>query len=320
MKAQRLAGSSPGPISVVVVALAGSAHLKRCLRGLARQIDESVDEIIVPHDERLADVAGLRGEFPGVIFLGMPGHRTYGELRTQAVHRARGTLVALTEDHCTAAPDWCARIREAHGEPHAAIGGAVEKETDTPVGWALYLADYGRYMLPLTEGPATYLTDCNVSYKAAALRAIAPAWATEFHETVVHDALRAQGHSLWLCPRIVVVQQRAPRLGSALRERYAFGRLFASTRLSGYPLLARFVYAGLCPLLVPILLERVVRHVARGRRHWRQFGRALPVLVPLTMAWAAGELTGYATGRPGRWLTPRSQTGRAPGPDREAVA
>jgi len=314
--------SATPELTVVVVIVGGRNYLVRCLTGLARQVSVPCLEVIVPCDEGFSDLSALCAEFPRVKFLSVEGHRTYAELRALGVQKARGAIVALTEDHCIPDLDWCGRILEAHAGPHAAVGGAVEKgQPDTTLNWAVYLCDFSRYMNPVPEGPAPYLTDCNVSYKRAALSSIAQVWIDEFHETSVNWALQARGESLWLSPRIIVHQQRSLRFGSAVRERYAFGRLFASTRVSATTLLRRALYAGSSFLLPALLLGRVAGNVFRKRRCVAEFVRTLPTLMFMTTVWAWGEFVGYLTGRPGASLTPGMRpAGARPEGSSEATA
>jgi hypothetical protein len=278
-------------------------------------------EVLVPHDDGLEDLAGLRAAFPDVRFVAAPGRRTPAELRSLGVSRARGAIVAITEDHCTPDPDWCRNIVEAHASPPAAIGGAVEKAwqagtaTDSVLSWALYLADWGRYMLPAAEGAVRSLTDCNVTYKRDLLSAVADVWAEEFHEPAVHWALQARGETLWLSPSIVVRQHRELSLAKALDERYRFGRLFAATRVSARTPLARALYVGTACLLPALLVARAGANVLRKRRFLGRFVRALPALVLLGAAWTYGELMGYLTGRPEDSLRP---AGVHPGPSAAA--
>lgn len=282
--------------------------MPRCLQALAPQADVEKIEIIVPYDERFGEIYRLRSEFPWIHFLEGNGHMTYAELRAYGVREARGTIVALTESHCLPDPDWCARILEAHAADHGAIGGAVEKETpDKLLNWAAYLADYGRYMNPVVEGPTSNLTDCNVSYKRAALDAIADVWADEFHEPEVHRALQSRGESLWLSSRIVVHQQRSLRLRDAVWDRYAFGRLFASTRVSAATWPKRVGYAGFSFMLPPLLLGRIAANILRKGRYVGQFVRSVPALMLLTTVWAYGECVGYLTGTPEPSLMPGVQ-------------
>ncbi len=287
----------PNPLSVVVIVLGGPGNLARCLEALCSRQTQTPLEVIVPVDERHWELLQLADQYSSVRFLSVSGRRTFAELRSFGCRAAAGEIIALTEDHCIPAPDWCEQIVRAHAASHAVVGGAVEKRPgDTALNWGLYLCDYGRYMNPIPEGPAHSATDCNVSYKRKALEAIAPTWAVEFHENLVHGELQARGERLWCSPRVVVEQQRSVSLGAALWDRYAFGRLFGSTR-AGNLSPGRRLLAAVAPLLPALLIARVAGHVVRARRHGWQFLRALPALVALTTAWALGECLGYLTAR-----------------------
>jgi Glycosyl transferase family 2 len=295
---QTQATSARPALSVVVVTLGGRPYVIRCLEALMRQTDADNVEIVVPCDDRISDVPSLQAQFPAVCFVRIEGWCTYAELRAIGVVQAQGEVVALTEDHCVPDPQWCVRIMEAHAASHAVIGGSVDKgRADTVLNWGVYLCDFSRYMSPVQEGPADYLTDCNVSYKAAALAPIRHLWERAFHETTVHWALRERGETLWLSPRIVVHQQRSLHFLTALRERHAFGRLFAATRVAAVSSGRRLIFAGLSWMLPLHLTARVALNVMRKRRHRRRFLKALPVVIGLNLVWACGEFVGYVTGR-----------------------
>lgn len=286
---------TPG-LTVVVVMLGGLSYLPRCLDALEQQVGVARPEIIVPCDASVGDLAPLRRRYPEVQFLLVEGRRTYAELRAIGFHRARGTIIALTEDHCSPDPDWCQQILKLHEAAHAAVGGAVDKGPDGIFNWAIYLCDFSRYMNPVVEGPSAYLTDCNVSYKRRALEPLAPLWATEFHETTINWTLAGRGHSLWLSPRVIVNQQRSLTLGAALSERYRFGRLFARTRVAATPWIRRPLYAAGAVVLPLVLMARVARNVVARRRARDRFLLALPAIALLNTVWAFGELVGYLQG------------------------
>ena len=297
-------GPAPFPLSVVVVTVESAGRLRACLDAIQRQ--KAPVEILVPWDGSHGACAALRQQFPNVRFT-VAGRQklTFAQLRAHGISQATGDIVAITEDHFTPAPDWCRQILEAHREPHAAIGGAVEKQTpDTVLNWAFYLADYLRYLDP-PEGPSAHLTDGNVTYKRAALMEIRNVWEVEFHENLIHAALRARGQSLWLSPRIVVRQRRQMTLRNAIRDRYAFGRLFGSTRVEGMSLAGRLKFMVLCLVLPALLLLRVASHLLRTRRYVAASLRALPALVLISIVWAWGEFVGYITMRPDRSLSAR---------------
>jgi len=294
------------PLSVVVITVESAARLRTCLNALVRQTAPPA-EILIPWDGCHGGSEALEREFPGVRFLPESAAKlTFAQLRARGVAQATGAIVAITEDHFVPAEDWCERIGEEHRAPPAAIGGAVEKQTpDRALGWAFYLADYLRYLDP-PPGPSPHLTDGNVTYKRAALLEIGGVWRSEFHENVVHAALSAKGYALWLSPRIVVRQKRQITLGDALHDRYAFGRLFGSTRVAGMSAAARLKFAALCVLLPPVLVMRVARHLARTRRYRAAAFGAFPALVLISTVWAWGEFAGYATGRPDESLSARA--------------
>jgi glycosyltransferase involved in cell wall biosynthesis len=304
-------GDTPA-LSVVVIVFDGGRHLGPCLDGLVRQTG-ALPEIIVAFDSALRLPAGLLERYPDVRLLPVPAAPTPAQLRAQAVALARARVVALLEDHCVPEPDWCERILAAHEGPHAAVGGCVEKgfapgaHRDSALNWAIYLTDYSRYMPPLAAGPAASLTDCNVSYRRAELERIRDAWTIEFHENVVHERLRALGATLWLDPSIIVREHRDLRLADALRDRYAFGRLFASTRVAQAPLARRSLYAAASALLPPVLVWRAARNLLARRRHLAQLPRCLPALFLVSSAWMLGELVGYATATPAASLRARGR-------------
>jgi hypothetical protein len=302
---------SGSAIAVVILPFSGRSDLIRCLDGLRNQAGTHDLEVVIPHDDALSDTVALGAHFAGLTFLRCSGRHTPAELRAKGVAATRGEIVALLEDHCTPDPDWCSRILAWHEKQHAGVGGAVEKgfphgkRSDSALNWAVYLTDYSRYMNPRAAGPALSVTDTNSSYKRSELDAIRDAWATEFHENVVNERLRARGRSLWFAPDIIVREQRTLTLGAALRDRFTFGRLFASTRVADAPRYRRLFLAAASTVMPPVLLMRIAQNLIRRGRHRRQFLRCLPQLVLVTSAWMGGEMTGYLTARPGKILSAR---------------
>ena len=306
--------SSPLELSIIVVVLSGQDTLSRCLSALEQQRNAPNIEIIVPYDDRHPSLSQLQTRFSTVQFLKINGEHTYAELRAIGVHRAKGDIIAVTEDHCTPNSGWCRHIVATHREPYAAVGGAVEKQIpDTASNWSLYFADYVRYMNPLSAGPAKELTDCNVTYKRAALEQIAHIWQEEFHEPEVNGALQACGETLWLAPQIVVHQQRHVPFQEVLRDRYLFGRLFGGRRALTLSGSKRLVYAGMTLILPLLLTSRIAGHVIRKQRFIGQFVKSLPLLLVLNSVWAIGEGVGYLSGQPEDSLRPSSQELQIPG-------
>jgi hypothetical protein len=109
-----------------------------------------------------------------------------------------------------------------------------------------------------------------------------------------------------LSPNIRVHQRRNLTLGHALWDRYAFGRLFGSTRVAGIGPGKRLAYAAVTPALPALLVLRLVKHIRAKQRHGREFLGALPAIVLLATAWAWGELVGYLTATSVARLAPQA--------------
>lgn len=214
----------------------------------------------------------------------------------------------------------CRRAAWQPGRPRIA-------ENASAVDWAFYFVDFFRYAAPAREGPSPSLTVCNACYRKADLAAVAGLWSTDFHETAIHDALRARFGPLWLEPRSEVTMARHVKLRDALYERYAFGRLFGCKRIRFISRGRRLYYAILAPALPALLLLRMARKALRSRRLARAFLRSLLPLTAMVLTWSWGEWLGYVTGRHPRSLVvaPEIRTSRRdaatgqdfdPGPNR----
>lgn len=303
-----------GPdLSVVIICFTSAAHLRRALQALGAQTGGVRLEILVPHDDTLGGVEALARDHPAARFLRVGVTVTPAALRTQGARAATAPVVGFLEDHCMPAPDWAARVLSAHRQPHAGIGGSIEKgfkpgrSDDTALNWAIYFTDYSRYMLPMAEGPAHGLSDCNVSYKRPALDRIGEVWAAEFHENLVNGRLAGAGETLWFDPAMTVYEQRDLTLAGAIRDRFSFGRLFGSSRVREAPIARRLVFSASALAMPPLLVARVAHNLVSRRRHLGQLVRCLPQLVVVASTWMAGESLGYLTGTAGKSLSHDAQ-------------
>ncbi len=296
-------------LSVIVIVLEGKKSLQACLRALLPQVQVLEGEILVPYDARFPEIPSCVSEFPEVEFFELDGMRTFAELRSYGVKRGKGRIVAITEDQCRPASNWCQEILSLHAQSHVAIGGVVEKEVpDSPLNWTFFFADYLRYMTPISEGIVHHLTDCNVSYKRAALEQIAKVWSAEFHEPDVHHALESGGGTLWLSPSIVVYQHRDMTISRALKDRFSFGRLFGSGRVTHESGVKRIIRGGVAMLTPPLTVGRITAQVFQKERWIKEFVLAFPYILLLNTVWALGETVGCITGTPPAWLKPTANS------------
>ncbi len=298
-------------LTVVVTVVDGGETLRRCLGALLAQESAPPLEIIVPFDGSLAEVPALAAGYPGVRALPMgpcatarpPGtpagrHELFDRRRAAGLAAAQGAYVALLEDRCLPRPDWTRTMVTLAAGGVGALGGAVASAARDRRSWAEYFCDYGRYQPPFAAGERAYVTDVNVCYPRAVLESTRELWWPRYQETTLHWALTRAGKSLRLDPRPVVDHVRAGRpLGSMLRERFEWGRLYATTRVRAATPWRRAMLAGLAPLLPAVLYGRLAREQLRKRSTPRQFLGATPHMLLLLAAWTAGEVAGYVTGR-----------------------
>ena len=313
-------------LSVVVIPVGGKAFVQSCLRSLTGQAQGRVVEIIVPYGSSQDEIGALGTEFPQCVFLRAvtvhvaasagrmtAAHESYDQLKSAGLAVARGDVLALLEDTVTPDPDWCEQVLAAHRLPHGVIGGAVEHAGQSILNWAVYLMDFGRYQLPLREGPARYLTDINVSYKRATLDACRELWQKRYGEVALHWSLARTGVGLWLRPQMVVRQDRgALDFHLLIRERFAWGRLFGAVRAQETSRPARAVLILTSPAIPLVRLGRLVAKVVSSRRNRLRFVQSFLPLLALTLAWSCGELAGLLTGREAGRVARRSQVAPRP--------
>jgi hypothetical protein len=295
---------------VIAVIAGGYATMATCLAALEAGVRSHRIECLVPYDDRVDGVDTLRERFGWARFIdardrvnaaryGAHSREHHDVLRAIGLGQARGAIVALLEDHGTPSAGWCDAVLDAHRDTSAAIGGAVENGVDRLLNWAVYYCDFGRYQNPVPTGPAEFISDSNVAYKREALESVRAVWEDAYHETAVNWALRNRGETLRLDPNMVVAQTRRLRFGSALRERFVWGRSFAGTRVAEVGRPRRLILATLSSVLPVVLTFRVLAGGLSRRRHSSRLLLALPLIAALETIWSVGEFVGYVTGNPG---------------------
>jgi glycosyltransferase involved in cell wall biosynthesis len=289
-------------LSVVIASLNGRPYLEACLGSLARQKGNVTAEVIV------ADCVGptvtdfVKANHPDVHLIAFNERKSVPELRAAGILASHGDIVVMTEDHCLAADDWYEALVAAHlAQPGpAAIGGAVDNAaTERLIDWAVYVCEYSNFASPVVKGVVHDLPGPNVSYKRAALETMRDMLEGGYWETYLHQRLESAGYQLWSDPSIKVLHKKHFTLKDFLSERFHYGRWYAGVRNEFITLPRRLFYLAFSGLLPPLILYRLYQRTRRRADHAQMFLKCLPLICLFTVAWAAGEFTGYLTG-PGR--------------------
>jgi hypothetical protein len=114
--------ATPIKLSVVIATIDRPDAVLRGLRDLVRQVAAAQGELIIVSGA--SEPGSLTA--PGVRVHSVSGASIF-ECRAQALRVASADIVALTEDHCIPAGDWCARILQnfADWPDLVLLGGAV---------------------------------------------------------------------------------------------------------------------------------------------------------------------------------------------------
>ena len=296
------ADSQSGLISVTVASNRSAELLGACLASLVPQCSALAAELIVVRAGPAGDLPALEHAWPTVRFLAASMDATIPELRGRGLEAARGDFVALTEDHCVAAPGWLEALTGAAGPETMAVGGGMgNAQTRRGVDWGAYFSEYGFFDAGRPAGNDSLLTAANVAYRRPVLREITAGALAGDWENVLHGRLRDQGLETRFAPRAVVRQNRTYHLGAFCRDRFEHGQDYARARLQEEPGTSRGIRFLACLPLPFVLTWRVAQ--AAGRGSPGPFLRALPWTFTFLAAWSLGEAAGYLTG-PTRAVSP----------------
>jgi hypothetical protein len=192
---------------------------------------------------------------------------------------------------------WARALLEAQAGKDIVVGGAVENAAvDRVVDWAAFLCEYSHCILPLPEGPASWLTGNNVVYPRALLARYQAVIGRGQWENRLHDAMRDDGVPLVCRPEIRVGHKKHYTVGEYLSQRYLYARSYAGARVADASLGKRLGYGAAALALPPLLMFRTVSRVLSKRRHRAELVRSLPLLAVFVASWAFGEMVGYVAG------------------------
>lgn len=215
--------------------------------------------------------------------------------RAPGVRQASAPVVGFVESHSYPSPGWAEALIEAHRQPWAAVGPAVNNANPgSMISWANFLLDYGRWFAPAAAAVIDDLPGHNSSYK----RQVLVDYGSELEamleaESILHWDLQAKGYRLYLEPRAQIVHLNISLPFSWVPERYYAGRRFAAARAQLWSPLRRLLYVSGSPLIPLVRLPRILRDIHHSPRR-DLLPRVLPALIVSLVVSAVGEMIGYA--------------------------
>jgi glycosyltransferase involved in cell wall biosynthesis len=284
-------------LSIVVATTHPWPEVRACLDSLRDQARTLGAEILLVDGDGQGLPERAAGEYPNVKRLERKGASVFS-LRALGIAEASGDIIAITEDHCRVAPEWCERILVAHREnpEAAAIGGAVENgATSSLIDWANFALVFSPFMPPVETGESEVIAlQANISYK----RRVIPRDMGELGmmEMLFNRVLRERGEKLVADGRILVQHHQSHDWFKTFASHFHNGRSIAGYRLRGMSRIERVARMGSTIILPPFLLYRTLRNVYLKGRLTDEILTSVPLIVPLVFCHAAGELIGYIKG------------------------
>ncbi|MDQ6886164.1 MAG: glycosyltransferase [Gemmatimonadota bacterium] len=172
-------GSAP-TISVIIPTLSRPRQLTRCLDALARQIyPRELFEVIVADDGSPVSAASVVDTFRDrldVTFLAL-GHAGPGAARNAGASRARGDVLAFTDDDCEPEPNWLVALaNQFANDSRAGAGGRVVNALHANIYSEAsqllisYLYEYGLGAVHPDQREQRFFCTSNLALPASAFR------------------------------------------------------------------------------------------------------------------------------------------------------
>ncbi len=289
---------------MVVASAAGGDFLIRCLDSLQRQAQEQDTDVLVVDRCGPARCADLAERYPSFRIVPYPGDErpSVPQLRACGVDKSTAPIVAVIEEHCVAPPDWLQTIRAAFGPDDAAIGGPIlDDDFDRIRDWVVYFSEYHNDLPPWSPGPRNWINDANAAYRRDCLIENRATLGDSYWAIALHPQLEASGASMRSVPEMGLAHTGPFDYRYYLRQRYLLSRVWGGTQRHRVSVGVRLAHLVAFPIFPLFLLTRIARRVhATGSARLRgRFVRALPLLVPVVIAFTCGEWLGYLVG-PGK--------------------
>lgn len=236
----------------------------------------------------------LMGARRNLTHISLPADSLIPSLWSEGISRAHAPAVALTTSQFVPKPNWLSHLHGVDLRHWAGVGGAIDNDPKASGrNWAIFFLRYSAFAPPLDAGETEEIAADNAVYDRAAIMEHADLLAEGFWEPSFHRRFRAAGRKLMLDPDLVLVHHGTVSGQEFARQRYLHGRAYGIERASQGSVARNLILVGLSPLVTPLLLGRIVSRMANRPAFRAKLLPAFPWLVRFSLAWAAGEASGY---------------------------
>jgi predicted dehydrogenase len=288
------------PLTVISSTTVGYQAIRTTLAHLRQQTVASKIELVMvgPSLESLAAPAEELSEFGAVVRVAIGPVRSIAHANAAGIRRARGRVVALTEDHCFPEPGWAEALLRAHEDGWSVVGPVLRNgNPGSMVSEADFAIAYGPWMVPKGREEMQFLSGHNSSYIRDELLALGGRLERLMEaETVLHMEWSAQGRRLGVEPAAVVRHINYSLWRSWIKVQLLAGRLFGGLRAEGWPRRRHLFFAAASPLIPVVRLWRISREYTRFGRSMSGLLRILPALTLGLALDGFGQFLGYLIG------------------------
>jgi hypothetical protein len=283
-------------ISVLLPTTHGWPAVSAALEALLSQRDAPPFEILLLDGHGAAlDAAPAH---PAVRWLRFPGADNFA-LRAAGVAAARGSIVAISEDHCIVPADWVASIEAAHRASAATVVVGVTVNHPDSTRAAMDRANFiltfaGQSPNRLDVGLRRLPVPTNVSFKRAAL----PSTALEPGELEYRRLAEWKAAGAMSVSRSVVLRHRQCWGWAAPAVHFASGRSFGAS-VHDAPWRHRLHWWSRLPLLPLRLARLTMPELLAGAAGARPSLRDVLCLATLIIANVCGQIAGGGFGAGG---------------------
>jgi hypothetical protein len=159
----------------------------------------------------------------------------------------------------------------------------------------VYFSEYHNYLPPWPAGQRYLLNGANIAYDRRKLLEFEGLLGSGYWEVVLHPELAKRG-TFRAVPGMGAYHTGPFDYRYYLGQRYLLSRVWGGTQRHKAGMAKRLTYLIAAPVFPFLLLARIAKRVFESGARVSKFLVAIPLLVPVTMAYVWGEWWGYLAG------------------------